>query len=133
QREGSLLSVLDRTVTPMGARLLHDSVLAPLTHLDAINARLDAVEELLKDHALRRSVREHLESCADVQRLTTRVSTAKAGPRDLSAIARTLRRLPAVKAKLAGRRAPLLQDLEKRLELCPDIRELLDKALEDDP
>ena len=133
QRDGSLLSVLDRTVTPMGSRLLHDSVLAPLTDAVAINARLDAVEELLKDHALRRAVREHLESCADIQRLTTRVSTAKAGPRDLSAIARTLRKLPAVKAKLAGRRSPLLQDLEKRLELCPDIREALDKAIEEDP
>jgi DNA mismatch repair protein MutS len=133
QRDGSLLSVLDRTVTPMGSRLLHDSVLAPLTDAVAINARLDAVEELLRDHALRRAVREYLESCADIQRLTTRVSTAKAGPRDLSAIARTLRKLPAVKAKLTGRRAPLLQDLEKRLELCPDIREALDKAIEDDP
>jgi DNA mismatch repair protein MutS len=133
QREGSLLSVLDRSVTPMGSRLLHDSLLAPLTSLEAITARLDAVEELVKDHSLRRSVREHLESCGDIQRLTARVSTAKAGPRDLCAIARTLRKLPAVKAKLAGRRAALLQDLEKRLELCPDIRELLDKAIEDDP
>jgi DNA mismatch repair protein MutS len=133
QRDGSLLSVLDRTVTPMGARLLHDSVLAPLTDAAAITARLDAVEELLKDHALRRALREHLESCADVQRLTTRASTAKAGPRDLAAIARTLRKLPAVKAKLAGRRAALLQDLDRRLELCPDVREALDKALADDP
>lgn len=133
QREGSLLSVLDRTVTPMGARLLHDSLLAPLTNKEAINARLDAVEELLRDHGLRHSAREHLESCADVYRLTTRVSTAKAGPRDVSAIARTLRKLPAVKAKLTGRRSSLLQELEKRLELCPDIRELLDKAIEDDP
>jgi DNA mismatch repair protein MutS len=133
QRDGSLLSVLDRSVTPMGSRLLHDSLLAPLTNLEAINARLDAVEELLKDHSLRRNVREQLEDCSDIQRLTTRVSTAKAGPRDLSAIARTLRKLPAVKAKLAGRRSALLQDMEKRLELCPDIRELLDKAIEADP
>ncbi|WP_010043898.1 DNA mismatch repair protein MutS [Gemmata obscuriglobus] len=133
QRDGSLLSVLDRTVTPMGARLLHDSVLAPLTDATAISARLDAVEELLKDHALRQSVRDQLDACSDMQRLTTRVSTAKAGPRDLAAIARTLRHLPAVKAKLTGRRSKLLQDLEKRLELCPDIRELLDKAIEDDP
>ncbi|MFO0824570.1 MAG: DNA mismatch repair protein MutS [Gemmataceae bacterium] len=133
QREGSLLSVLDRTVTPMGARLLHDSLLAPLTDTLAIDARLDAVEEILKDHKLRGQLRELLEACADIQRLTTRVSTARANPKDLAAIARTLRKLPAVKAKLAGRRSPLLQDLEKRLELCPDIRELLDKALTDDP
>jgi len=133
QRDGSLLSVLDRTVTPMGARLLHDSVLAPLTDGAAITARLDAVEELLKDHKLRGDLRGLLEACADIQRLTMRVSTARANPKDLAAIARTLRHLPAVKAKLAGRRSALLQDLERRLELCPDVRELLDKALTDDP
>ncbi|MBA4187272.1 MAG: DNA mismatch repair protein MutS [Planctomycetaceae bacterium] len=133
QRDGSLLSVLDRTVTPMGARLLHDSVLAPLTDTVAIDARFDAVEEILKDHKLRGQLRELLEACSDIQRLTTRVSTARANPKDLGAIARTLRMLPAVKAKLTGRRSALLQDLEKRLELCPDIRELLDKALTDDP
>ncbi len=133
QREGSLLSVLDRTVTPMGARLLHDSVLAPLTDSMAITARLDAVEELLKDHKLRGQLRELLEACSDIQRLTTRVSTARATPKELAAIARTLRKLPGVKAKLAGRKSPLLQDLERRLELCPDVRELLDKALTDDP
>jgi DNA mismatch repair protein MutS len=133
QRDGSLLAVLDRTVTPMGARLLHDSLLAPLTDIPAINHRLDAVDELLHDHALRRSLRELLAECADIQRLTTRVSTAKAGPRDLAAIARTLRKLPTLKAKITGRRAPLLQDLDKRLDLCPDIRELLDKAIVDDP
>jgi len=133
QRDGSLLSVIDRTVTPMGARFLHDSVLAPLTDVAAIGARLDAVEELLKDHKLRGDLRGLLEGCADIQRLTTRVSTARASPRDLSAIARTLRELPAVKAKLAGRKSAFLRDLEGRLNLCPDIRELLDKSLADDP
>jgi DNA mismatch repair protein MutS len=133
QRDGSLLAVLDRTVTPMGARLMHDSVLSPLTDTIAINARLDSVEELLKDHKLRGELRELLEACSDIQRLTTRVSTARANPKDLAAIARTLRKLPGLKAKLAGRRSALLQDLEKRLELCPDIRELLDKSLTDDP
>jgi DNA mismatch repair protein MutS len=133
QRDGSLLSVLDRTVTPMGARMLHDSILAPLTDSSAITGRLDAVEELLNDHKLRGQLRELLEACSDIQRLTTRVSTARANPKELAAIARTLRKLPAVKAKLAGRKSPLMQDLEGRLELCPDVRELLDKALADDP
>jgi DNA mismatch repair protein MutS len=133
QRDGSLLSVLDKTVTPMGARFLHDSILAPLTDSIAITARLDVVEELLHDHKLRGQVRELLEACSDIQRLTTRVSTARANPKELAAIARTLRKLPAVKAKLTGRKSALLQDLERRLELCPDVRELLDKSLTDDP
>jgi len=133
QREGSLLFVLDRAVTPMGARLLHDSVLAPLTDPLAINARLDAVEELLQQHKLRHEVRELLASCSDIQRLTTRVSTARASPKDLAAIARTLRKLPELKARLAGPRSALLRDLEARFDPCTDLRELLDRSLTDDP
>ncbi|MBN9520224.1 DNA mismatch repair protein MutS [bacterium] len=133
QRDGSLLAVLDRTVTPMGARMLHDSLLAPLTDRTAITARLDAVEELVKDHALRGQLRGLLDACSDIQRLTTRVSTARATPPDLAKIAATLRLLPAVKAKLAGRKSALLAALEQRLELCPDLRDLLDRSLKDDP
>jgi DNA mismatch repair protein MutS len=133
QREGSLLSVLDRTVTPMGARALHDNLLAPLTDIPAINARLDAVEELLKDHALRGQLRELLEACADIQRLTSRVSTARANPPDLAKIGVTLRVLPRLKAKIAGRKSALLASLEGRLELCPDLRDLLDRSIMDDP
>jgi DNA mismatch repair protein MutS len=132
-REGSLLSVIDRTVTPMGARLLHDSLLAPLNDRPAIEARLDAVEELLHDHPLRGQLRELLDATPDLQRLTTRASTARATPKDLAAVGRALRLLPKFKAKLAGRRAPLLGELEARLELCPDLRDLLDRAIVDNP
>ncbi len=133
QRDGSLLSVLDRTVTTMGARFLHDALLAPLNDKSQIEARLDAVEEFLGDHALRGHLRELLGTTADVQRLAARVATARATPKDLAAVARTLRLLPKFKAKLAGRRAPLLGDLEHRLDLCPDLRDALDRALCDDP
>ena len=132
QRDGSLLSILDRTVTPMGSRMLHDSLLAPLTHIPDINARLDAVEELLNDHALRGHIRDLLDTCSDLQRLTTRASTARATPPDLAKIAATLRILPKFKAKLLGRKSALLASLETRLELCPDLRELLDRALKDE-
>src|SRR5262245_40810113 len=132
-REGSLLSVIDRTVTPMGARLLHDSVLAPLAEKAAIEARLDAVGELLTDHGLRRDLRDLLEGATDLQRLTARVSTARANPKDLAAVARTLRLLPKLKAKITGRKAAVLAELENKLKLCPDLRESLDRALTDDP
>lgn len=133
QRDGSLLSLIDRTVTPMGARFLHDHLLAPLNDIAAIDARLDAVEELLNEHMLRTDLRGLLDATSDLHRLTTRVSTARATPKDLGAIARTLRLLPKLKAKLTGRRAKLLNDLEAKLELVPDIREMLDTALVDDP
>lgn len=131
-RDGSLLSVMDRTVTPMGARFLHDALLAPFNNAKAINARLDAVEELHQDFALRADLRSLLEAASDLQRLTTRVATARATPRDLGAIARTLRLLPQFKSKLATRRSALLAELDSRLELCPDLREQLDAALVDE-
>jgi len=132
-REGSLLSLIDRTVTPMGARFLHDALLAPLNKREAIEARLDAVAELVREHALRGALREQLETISDLHRLTTRASTARATPKDLGAIARTLRLLPKLKAKMTGRKSALLCELETQLELVPDVRELLDRALVDEP
>jgi DNA mismatch repair protein MutS len=132
-REGSLLSVIDRTVTAMGARLLGDWLLAPLANPPRIEARLDAVAELADDHGLRQDLRTGLDGVADLQRLTARASTGRASPRDLAAVARTLRLLPRVKAKVTARRAALLRDLEARLELCPDLREALDAALVEAP
>jgi DNA mismatch repair protein MutS len=133
ERDGSLLSVVDRTVTPMGARLLQEWILAPLADRAAINARLDAVAELKDEHALRQELRERLGAIYDLQRLTTRVSTGRASPRDLSGVARTLGLLPRIKAKVTARKASLLNELEARLDLCPDLRETLDAALVDDP
>jgi DNA mismatch repair protein MutS len=132
-RNGSLLSVLDRTVTTMGARLLQDWLTAPLATRAAIEARLDAVGELAAEQSLRAELREALDGATDLQRLTSRVSTGRATPRDLGAIARTLRLLPRLKAKVTARKARLLCELEGRLELCPDLREALDGALVADP
>jgi DNA mismatch repair protein MutS len=133
ERQGSLLALIDRTVTPMGARLLQESLIAPLTDRGRIEARLDAVGEFIADTAMRQDIRASLTDAYDLQRLTARVSTGRASPRDLASIARTLRLLPRVKAKLAARKSALLQQLDHRLELCPDLREALDHALVDDP
>jgi len=133
ERSGSLLSVLDRTVTSMGARLLHDWVLTPLADRFGIEARHDAVGELLDEHALRQDLRASLEESFDLQRLTSRLGTGRATPRDLAAIGRTLRLLPRLKARVTARRAELLRDLESRLELCPDLREMIETALVDEP
>jgi DNA mismatch repair protein MutS len=132
-RDGTLLSVLDRTVTPMGARLLQEWIVAPLADRAAITDRLDGVAELKDDQGVREELRARLGEAFDLQRLTARVSTGRATPRDLSGVARTLRLLPPIKAKVTARRAPLLRDLEQRLELCPDLREALDAALVDEP
>jgi DNA mismatch repair protein MutS len=131
-REGSLLAVIDRTVAPMGSRLLADWISNPLTSIENIEARLDAVEELTTDASLRSVVREHLKGIYDLERLLARVATGRASPRDLSFIGRTLASLPKLKAKLAERHSSLLCDLEGRLDLCPEIRVQLEKALVDE-
>jgi DNA mismatch repair protein MutS len=132
ERHGSLLAAIDRTVTTMGARLLQDWLLAPLAERPAIEARLDGVTELLQQTQLRDELRKALGEVHDLQRLTSRASTGRALPRDLAAIAQTLRFLPTIKAKIAARKAPILRELEANLELCQDLRATLDAALVDD-
>ncbi len=133
KREGSLLSILDRTATPMGARLLADWLSSPLTDITAINRRLDAVEELTRDAALCRDVADQLANAYDLSRLASRVATLRATPRDLVALARTLALLPKLKARLVARKSDLLATLETRLDLCPEARQEIETAVIDEP
>ncbi|HMP05111.1 MAG TPA: DNA mismatch repair protein MutS, partial [Lacipirellulaceae bacterium] len=132
RREGSLLAVMDRTVTAMGARMLAAWLSAPLIDVAAIDARLDAVAELHDDPAATTHLRESLGTIYDVERLLARVTTGRATPRDVSFIGRTLRTLPRLKAKLADRRSVRLTQLEGRIDLCGDLRARLETALVDD-
>ena len=130
-RQGSLLSVIDRTVTAMGSRLLSEWLSNPLTEVPSINARLDAVQELVADAGLCTDVQAELRGVYDLQRLLTRITTGRASPRDLSFIGQTLQRLPKLKARLAERQSGLLSKLESDIDLCPDIRGQLELALVD--
>jgi DNA mismatch repair protein MutS len=97
---GTLLSVLDRTQTPMGARVLRDWILAPLTELAAINARLDAVTALVDESVARAALRDALDGVRDVERLAGKAAAQRATPRELRALGDSLARLPAVRAAL---------------------------------
>jgi DNA mismatch repair protein MutS len=132
-RDGSLLGVIDETVTPMGARLLADWLSNPLTDLPAINVRLDAVQELASDSALLADLRTQLQNAYDLQRLTARVATLRASARDLSALARTLALLPKLKARLSGRKATKLHALEQNIDLCAEVRAECEAAIVDEP
>lgn len=131
-RVGSLLSVIDHTTAPMGSRLLSDWLAAPLTNPDPINARLDAVEELLAEPRIRGELRDHLKGVYDLERLLARVATGRASPRDLSFVGRTLAGLPAIKNLLAGRAGRLLGELDGQLDPCEDLRDELEAALVED-
>ena len=131
-REGSLLAVLDRTVTPMGSRMLADWMNNPLTDTADINARLDAVEEFMRESGLRREIRDALKRVYDLERLLARVMTGRASPRDLSFIGRTLAGLPPVKLALSERAIELLTSSGRTLDLCPELTDELRRALQDD-
>ncbi|HEU5174782.1 MAG TPA: DNA mismatch repair protein MutS, partial [Gemmatimonadaceae bacterium] len=98
--DGTLLSVLDRTQTPMGARLLRHWLLAPLTDRARIDARLDAVATLHGDGVSREALREALDGVRDIERLASKVAANRCTPRELGALASSLERLPAVEARL---------------------------------
>jgi len=132
KREGSLLAVIDQTVTAMGSRLLADWVANPLCRIEAIQQRLEAVAELVEASALVEAVREMLRDIYDLERLVARATTGRATPRDLSYLGRTLAALPKLKAKLTGRKSELLAQLEERIDLCPEVRSRLEAALTDD-
>src|SRR5580692_8458720 len=100
QRQGSVLAALDRTITTMGARLLQEWLLAPLAEREPIEKRLEAVGEFTQEAALREDLRLLLKEAHDLQRLTSRVSTGRAGPRDLASLGQTLKLLPRLKAKI---------------------------------
>jgi DNA mismatch repair protein MutS len=131
-RDGALLGVIDRTSTAMGARLLAEWLANPLTDIAAINGRLDAVEEFVSDAPLAGNLREKLRDVYDLQRLFARVTTGRATPRDLRSVAFTLASLPSIKAKLTARKSKLLCELESQIDLCPELRAMLERGLNDD-
>ena len=130
--KGSLLNTLDQTVTPMGKRLLRQWVSQPLLDLTKIHARQDGVEFFFLNGMVRAELRAALRPIADLERLTNRILSGHAQPRDLVALRETLRRIPAILTVLpAG--APPLQSTLKLLSPCTDELSLLDFAIADDP
>jgi DNA mismatch repair protein MutS len=133
RREGTLLDTLDASVTPMGGRLLREWVLAPLVRVDAIRRRQDAVAELVESPSLREDVRELLRGVLDLERLSAKVSTARANARDLVGLATSLEIVPPLRAKLVGVAAELLGDLLAALDPLEDVTARIARTLVDSP
>ena len=131
-RARTLLGVLDETLTPMGCRLLRRWLEEPLLDVHAINARLDAVDEAVRDLILRGDVRDLLKGMGDMERLVSRACTGLANARDLVALRDALLRLPELARILSGAKSEKLNELAHRLGCTPDIAETITRALLDD-
>ena len=132
-RAGSLLDEIDRTVTPMGGRLVRAWLLRPLLSLERIQDRLDAVEELAFRSTERAKLRETLKTIHDIERLVARAALGTAGPRDLVALRQSIAAIPRVKLLLSELQAPLILSLVAEIDDLADIREDLDATLIDEP
>ncbi|NMC13882.1 MAG: DNA mismatch repair protein MutS [Chloroflexi bacterium] len=129
---GSLLGVLDYTVTPMGSRLIRQWVSKPLLDLPAIIKRQDCVDYLYREGLLRTDLRTKLKPLADIERLTNRIIASHAQPRDLVALRQTLEHFPEIKSLAAQGDNPIKQLLEN-FSLCEEELDLLRAAIADDP
>ena len=133
QKRGSLLGVLDKTKTAMGARMLRSFVEQPLIDADAINERLDAVTELNMQAMLREEIREYLNPVYDLERLVSRISYRSANPRDLLAFKMSLEMIPHIKNLLANFTSPLLVRINEQMDGLEDLYTLLEASITEDP
>ena len=129
---GTLVEVLDRTRTPMGRRLLRRRILRPLVVRSSIEARLEAVAELLEHRGRRSDLRAALEKVRDLERLAGRVALGRIGPRDLLALGRSLEPLPAIAEALSPSEAPRLRELALGFDDLADVRERIEAAIDPD-
>ncbi len=132
-KRGSLLWVLDKTKTAMGARLLRSYIEQPLIEKAKILERQEAVKELFDEFLLREELREYLNPIYDLERLIGRISYKSANPRDLLAFASSLKMLPAIADLLKECKAPLLRQLFADLDELTDLRELIDESIAEEP
>lgn len=133
EKKGTLLWVLDRTRTPMGGRLLRSWIEKPLLSPSAIDRRLTAVEELLKDNRLRDQIFAEFKGISDMERIVSRIAYGTANGRDLRALAEAAGHLPAVLGLLDGTGSGLLREIYERIDPLEDLIQQIDRAIVEDP
>ena len=132
----TLIAALDAAVTGMGARLLRNWILRPLIDVQAIEARLDAVDHLLKQTVVRGEIRKELRGIQDLERLTSRITLGQAMPRELVALRKSLNQLPVLRNFVTPKPtggSEVLRELHDEIDELADVRELLERAIAEDP
>ncbi|MDE7439138.1 MAG: DNA mismatch repair protein MutS [Clostridia bacterium] len=129
KKYGSLLWLMDKTKTAMGARLLNNSILYPFASQDAINYRLDGVEELFNATVIRLGIVDLLKGVKDIERLTGKVSNNNIMPRDCIALSQSLATIPNIKFQLSGFKSRILNDISEKLYDLSSVSDLIDSAI----
>ncbi len=133
QKRGSLLWVLDKTKTAMGARTLRNMTQQPLVKAEMIEERLDAVDYFCNELVIREEIREYLNPIYDLERLLSKVSYKTINPKDMIAIRESLKMIPYIKQSIMNCETPLVKRLFEDIDPLIDIYEKISNAIEDDP
>ncbi|MGN1166822.1 MAG: DNA mismatch repair protein MutS [Lachnospiraceae bacterium] len=133
QKRGSLLWVLDKTKTAMGARTLRKYIEQPLIHKEPIIRRQEAIAELIENAISREEIREYLSPVYDLERLVSKITYQSANPRDMIAFKNSLSMLPHIKYILSEMKSPLLKELYDSLDPLKELCDLIEQAINDDP
>ena len=132
-KKGTLLWVLDKTLTSMGGRLLRRWINEPLLNVKEINGRLEAVEELKNNLILRGEVSNNLRYVYDIERLVGKIAYGNSNARDLVSLKNSLKQLPEIKQMLAKTNSNMLRNLYNDLDVCEDLSQLIENAIVDEP
>ena len=132
-REGTLISILDRTETAMGGRLLKKWISAPLRKIEPILQRQNAVEDLFKNKTLRTNLKNELKEISDLERLISKVCTARVNPREMISVKSSLKRIPLIKQLLDQADSDVIKLLNSKLNELENIVEKLELAIDDSP
>lgn len=132
-RDGSLISIMDKTETPMGARLLKKWIASPLTKLDMIIKRQESVEELVNKKSVRQDLIKEISEIGDLERLITKVCTNRANPRDVINIKSSLKKIPVVKEILIQAEGKTIRGLSDNLQVLDEIVDKIDNSIVDYP
>ncbi len=132
-KRGSLLGIMDQTITAMGARMLRAWLQYPLLDLEEIKLRLDAVEEAKEKLPARHSVRKALQEIHDLQRLNARIALDRCNARDLVALKDSIQKLPQIRSLLDGFTSQLFVDVTSKWDDLADVESLIEDAISDEP
>lgn len=131
--DGTLISIMDKTCTAMGGRLLRKWIMRPLKRIKPITERLNAVEALNLNHEVRENLREELDQVGDLERLISRICVGRTNARDLMQLKLSLAQVPRIKMQFNNLEEPLLNNIRDRLKFMIEVQERIEKAITEDP